>query len=896
MDTKSKSIKHSRALKGAALITAIFMFFLAGNFASLFIKGFANFNVYANPADFTNTFVFRREMNNYIYSAISCGQREVYASYNDYIKSQEAQSYIERFNEDANAVKSAYELLNTSEVETYVDAQNRYRYAITHKGIRYFFNCGGTRITKDDFDSYDFSSSEETVESTTLVQVETEADGESNGGLLYHDPSADGDVPEYIKEISNALEVIHNVDGHKDYGESTEENLLLKIENAKAAALEDAYYWHMESYNLPRFENIGSINYAVFYKNSDKVFTNCKVAYSDSDETIYEKLDVTRWAEEYKNGKYKLVSGKKNNVANGVYASLNEWLVGSVNSCLENYSGDEVIEKAYFSYNENYSGADSFVNMEKSFESYGKDRSLTAYLILSVVCFAAACVICIYLLCVAGKTADGIKINFFDKVPIEINSAFGLAVMALTGVTAVYITVFELFPFSVFGYNNQIEQIVFDFIYALSGYSSVIIGACVAVFFTVWYCFNASVLRNLRNKSFCRHSLILRPVKWLFKKLWKLSKYIFDRVKYVFAADYAKGHGKKFKVISCIAVALFVAATVVYYTVFVGWFMAMGACWDAIYILFAIFFLMLGVFFDALAVAYAILVIASLHRIMAAASDMRKGYINTTINTKFMMPFMKRFANDILSIQDGLQTAVESAVKDQKMKAELITNVSHDLKTPLTSIVNYVDLLKKCEIGDETAQKYVDVLDEKSQKMKKLIEDLVEASKVSSGAVEIRPVKLNLCEFAAQSVGEHEDELKKHGIEIVLRVPQKPVMVFADAQKTMRITENLFSNVRKYALEGTRVYVDVSEYTEIEEAENVELASITFKNISRNPLDVSAEELTHRFVRGDASRSGEGNGLGLSIAKDLCELQKGKLMLETDGDLFKATVKLPVAK
>ena len=186
---------------------------------------------------------------------------------------------------------------------------------------------------------------------------------------------------------------------------------------------------------------------------------------------------------------------------------------------------------------------------------------------------------------------------------------------------------------------------------------------------------------------------------------------------------------------------------------------------------------------------------------------MRKGHIDTSINVKFMPLFMKRFANDILSIQDGLHNAVESAVKDQRMKAELITNVSHDLKTPLTSIVNYVDLLKKCEIGDETAQKYVDVLDEKSHKMKKLIEDLVEASKASSGAVEIRAVKLNLCEFAVQTVGEHEDELKKHGIDVVLKVPENPVMVIADAQKTMRIAENLFSNIRKYSLSGTRVQI-----------------------------------------------------------------------------------------
>ncbi len=282
---------------------------------------------------------------------------------------------------------------------------------------------------------------------------------------------------------------------------------------------------------------------------------------------------------------------------------------------------------------------------------------------------------------------------------------------------------------------------------------------------------------------------------------------------------------------------------------------------------------------------FAALIFVSLDRIMACVSQTKQGNLGGKIDTKFMPPFMKRFAEDILSMQDGLQSAVESAVKDQRMKAELITNVSHDLKTPLTSIVNYVDLLKKCDVENETAQKYICVLDEKAAKMKKLIEDLVEASKASSGAIEIHPIKINLCEFATQTVGEHEDELKNYNIGLVLKAPSTPVTVTADPQKTSRIVENLFSNIRKYALEGTRVYVEVADGTDY--------GSVVFKNISKYPLDVSADELTQRFVRGDSSRSGEGSGLGLSIAQNLCELQKGKFRVEVDGDLFKVTLSLP---
>ena len=903
MDTKSKSIKNSKLLKIAAFILEVVMFFLAGNFASLFIKGFANFNIFTNPADFTNTYVFRDRMNDYMSVVIELGQSSIYQTFDEYLQSEEAKSYSEKYDEEAVNVSAAYDILDASEIEVYVDAQNRYRYALTYNNVRYYFSCSGKPISKAEFDDYIFvtSKAEENTQVTTEAETDTAEVTVPDDGLYYYSPEEGGGKPEYIRDISNALQTICYVDGHKDYGEISKENMLARIESERIAHLEETYGWNMYDYNRNIVSGVGSVNYAVFYKNSDTVFTNCGVASGDSEEVILEKIGVSRWAESIKDGKYRLISGKKNNTATDVYASLHDWLFGTMKSSLEygmlyNPSVLDNVSAAYFSYNENSGKTDMFTVIEKSFESYGKGHSLTAYLILSAVSFIIACAICIYLLCTAGKTADGIKINFFDKIPIEISFGIGLALVLISGFSAAYITVFELFSFDMIGWDRQLNDIANAFINSVCRFSNAVIGLLVAVFFGVWTAFNASVLRNIRNKTFCRHSLVLRPSKWILKNLWKLTKKGADRLGYILACDYAKGQGKKFKVLACISVALFVVATAIYYAVFVGGLACFGLAAEPVFVLFAFVFLILGITGDILAVAFAMLVIASLHRIMAAVSDMRKGHIDTTINTKFMPPFMKRFAEDILSVQDGLQAAVESAVKDQKMKAELITNVSHDLKTPLTSIVNYVDLLKKCEINDETARKYVDVLDEKSHKMKKLIEDLVEASKASSGAVEIRAVKLNLCEFAAQTVGEHEDELKKHGIEIVLRVPEKPVMVIADAQKTMRITENLFSNIRKYALEGTRVYVDVSEHTENEDAENTGLASITFRNISKNPLEVSAEELTRRFVRGDASRSGEGSGLGLSIAKDLCELQNGKLILGTDGDLFKATVKLPVAK
>ena len=234
--------------------------------------------------------------------------------------------------------------------------------------------------------------------------------------------------------------------------------------------------------------------------------------------------------------------------------------------------------------------------------------------------------------------------------------------------------------------------------------------------------------------------------------------------------------------------------------------------------------------------------------------------------------------------EDELKNAIEKAVRDERTKAELITNVSHDLKTPLTSVINYIELLKKCEIDDEAAAEYLAVLTEKSARLKRLIEDLIEASKVSTGNITLEKTMLSLAELVGQAVVEVEKELEERGLTLVYTPSAQPT-VFADGTKIYRVLENLLSNARKYSLEGSRVYALVYE--------DDENGYFELKNTSKAPLDVSAEELTERFVRGDRARSEEGNGLGLSIADNLCRLNGGELRITIDGDLFKAVVRLP---
>ena len=226
-------------------------------------------------------------------------------------------------------------------------------------------------------------------------------------------------------------------------------------------------------------------------------------------------------------------------------------------------------------------------------------------------------------------------------------------------------------------------------------------------------------------------------------------------------------------------------------------------------------------------------------------------------------------------------------MRSERFKSELITNVSHDLKTPLTSIINYVDLLKATEQTDPTAVKYIEVLDRKSQRLKKLTEDLVEASKASTGTLNVSRDKIGMGQLLDQALGEWAEKLEARNLSVVTTQPEGETWVFADGRHLWRVLDNLLSNCAKYAMEGTRIYLDL--------VRGKGQVILSVKNISRDPLNVPPERLMERFVRGEESRSSEGSGLGLSIARSLTELQGGTFELAVDGDLFKAVVTLPQA-
>lgn len=272
--------------------------------------------------------------------------------------------------------------------------------------------------------------------------------------------------------------------------------------------------------------------------------------------------------------------------------------------------------------------------------------------------------------------------------------------------------------------------------------------------------------------------------------------------------------------------------------------------------------------------------------IVEGINRIREGEVDYKLDADALHGANKEMADAVNNIGEGIRNAVKTSMKDEQLKTDLITNVSHDIKTPLTSIINYVDLLKRLKIMEEPAKSYIEVLETKSQRLKQLTDDLVEVSKISSGNIELQREKINLTELLNQAIGEFSEKLEERNLTLVFEGNDISAYIYADSRRMWRIIENLFNNVCKYAMESTRVYIDL-----IKEEDVIELS---IKNISARQMNIRSEELTERFIRGDSARSTEGSGLGLSIAKSLTQVHGGEFNIYLDGDLFKVVLGFPV--
>lgn len=445
----------------------------------------------------------------------------------------------------------------------------------------------------------------------------------------------------------------------------------------------------------------------------------------------------------------------------------------------------------------------------------------------------AALLLFIFLMASAGHRngVEGIRSGFTEKIPFDLFTA-GIVcagVMLLIG------------GGELANIRNQ-QWVVLATVIALFGAALVLV--------CLWWCMSFAV--RLKQRTVIRSCLCYKILAWC----WRIVKKCWG-----FVAETARGLPLIGKAVLIIAAILLVEF--VYTAMF---------CGDG-----ALFF---GWFVErAVLVLATVYTLICMKRLLIAGKEIADGKLDYTVDTTRMYGPFKEHAESLNNITAGLNRAVGERMKSERFRTELITNVSHDIKTPLTSIINYVDLMEKEEPENEKMREYLEVLSRQSARLKKLIDDLMEASKASSGALSVNPEPCELGVLIDQCTGEYAEKLAAKGLELITAKPEHPVTIMADGRHMWRIFDNLLNNICKYAQGGTRVYIDLERRDG--------KAVVTVKNISASRLNFNGDELMERFVRGDLSRNTEGSGLGLSIAQSLTKLQGGEMTLTVDGDLFK---------
>lgn len=477
------------------------------------------------------------------------------------------------------------------------------------------------------------------------------------------------------------------------------------------------------------------------------------------------------------------------------------------------------------------------------------------YIIYAIPVSSVLLALLLIYFCVAighSKNKEGIYLNSFDKFPIEIILFVGG--FFVLGIIAVAATSLDCVDEEYYNLTNSL---------LLSGYF---------VSYILCTIMGATTLKRIKAKTLIKDSLTGKVCIWSFnfcKKIFNKTKNIIKSfIKRIFTTVNELTQNWPDAIKACIYFIIYVLVTFLLIAAFefIGFFVVLIYSGILLY----------GILEE----------INSYRKIEKHLKEMHEGKnVEKLDENKFTKNF-KEVVKYINNISKGFEVAREEGVKSERLKTELITNVSHDIKTPLTSIINYVDLLKKENIENEKVKEYIEVLDNKSQRLKKLTEDLVEASKASSGNVKLNIKKINVVELLKQSIGEFEDKFKNKELEIISEYSEDEIYINADNRYMYRIIENLFGNISKYAQEKSRVYIEIKKYEE--------KVRIDIKNISKERLNISSDELMQRFVRGDKSRTTEGSGLGLSISKSLTELQKGSFEIKIDGDLFKVELEFDI--
>lgn len=528
-----------------------------------------------------------------------------------------------------------------------------------------------------------------------------------------------------------------------------------------------------------------------------------------------------------------------------VYPELSECVTNIPGADLQvwNHTIDQSFDTKDFvfavSVDTKFSVADSMADEAENYETYSK----LMFLMLAGAVFGSVLWLIgmVWLTVTAGRKPEDeeIHLNGFDRWYTEI------AAGAVIGIwLAGTIILGTLIANSSLGYSYAVVTVIV---------TCLICGTYTMAWFLIGY---LSLVRRIKAGTLWKNSLIRKVLKWIGKCSGKLADFV---------RAFSRNTAEKIKVLLVGGAFLFLQ------------FLIIGCIFGG-----AEVFLLALMAVDVAAMIFVIRKADGLDLIMDGLKKISDGELQYKIKTDTLTGKQKVMAEYINNIGGGLDAAVENSLKKERMQTELITNVSHDLKTPLTSIINYVDLMKRENPTDPKIQEYLRILDEKSQRLKVLTEDVVEASKASTGNIKLEMNDIDFVEMVQQVIGEFEEKFQEKNLTMMVHFTDEPSIIYADGQRMWRVLENVFGNVVKYAMEGTRVYAEISNRNK--------KVTFSLKNISAQPLNISADELTERFIRGDVARNTEGSGLGLSIAKSLTELQGGEFKLYLDGDLFKVMI------
>lgn len=528
-----------------------------------------------------------------------------------------------------------------------------------------------------------------------------------------------------------------------------------------------------------------------------------------------------------------------------VYPELSECVTNIPGADLQvwNHTIDQSFDTKDFvfavSVDTKFSVADSMADEAENYETYSK----LMFLMLAGAVFGSVLWLIgmVWLTVTAGRKPkdEEIHLNGFDRWYTEIAAGAVIGIwLAGTIISGTLIANSSL------GYSHAVVTVIV---------TCLICGTYTMAWFLIGY---LSLVRRIKAGTLWKNSLIRTVLKWIGKCSGKLAD---------FARAFSRNTAEKVKVLLVGGAFLFLQ------------FLIIGCVFSG-----AGVFLLALMAVDVAVMIFAIRKADGQDRIMDGLKKISDGELQYKIKTDTLTGKQKVMAEYINNIGSGLDAAVENSLKKERMQTELITNVSHDLKTPLTSIINYVDLMKRENPTDPKIQEYLRILDEKSQRLKVLTEDVVEASKASTGNIKLEMNDIDFVEMVQQVIGEFEEKFQEKNLTMMVHFTDEPSIIYADGQRMWRVLENVFGNVVKYAMEGTRVYAEISNRNK--------KVTFSLKNISAQPLNISADELTERFIRGDVARNTEGSGLGLSIAKSLTELQGGEFKLYLDGDLFKVMI------